>query len=234
MPPRRGRPPAAEPKLDADTIVTAGLATLQAEGLDGLTMGKVAARLEVRTASLYWHVRNKEELLDQLANAVAGSYDLSRHVTPDDWRTSLTDVLHAMRRHMLTHRDSARLFAGRFSTGTGQLRNIETILGVLRAAGLSKRDAAYMTFVLSTFLIGFVGGEQAPLSAAVSAGRSPRAHLEELHGQLAALPKDEFPHTVDLAAEMTEPDLDGRFEFALARLLDSVAALSGDQHAPRS
>ena len=225
MPPRRGRPPATEPKLGADAIVTAGLATLQAEGLDGLTMGKVADRLEVRTASLYWHVRNKEELLDLLADAVAGAHDLSDCVEPDSWRDSLIAIMRAMRQHMLSYRDSARLFAGRFSTGPGQLRNIETILGVLRSARLSNQDTAYMAFLLSTFLIGFVGGEQAPLSAAVSARRSPRAHLDELQGQLAALPTAEYPHTVELAAEMTEPNLDGRFEFALARLLDGVEAL---------
>lgn len=234
MPPRRGRPPAAEPKLTADAIVTAGLATLQAEGLDGLTMTRVADRLEVKPASLYWHVHNKEELLDLLADAMFAALDLSRHVEPDDWRGSLTAILRAMRHHMLGYRDAARLVAGRFTTGPGQLRNIETMLGVLRAAGLSNRDTAYMAFLLSTFLIGFVGGEQAPLSAAVSAGRTARAHLDTLHTQFAALPKDEYPHTVDLAAEMTEPNLDSRFEFALDRLLDGVEALRNGRPEPHS
>jgi TetR/AcrR family tetracycline transcriptional repressor len=225
MPPRRGRPPATEPKLKTDAIVTAGLATLLAQGLDGLTMARVADRLEVKTASLYWHVRNKEELLDLLADAIFAALDLSQCVQPDDWRDSLTTIMRAMRQHMLGYRDSARLVTGRFTTGPGQLRNIETMLGVLRGAGLSNRDTAYMTFLLTTFLIGFVGGEQAPLSAAVSAGRSPRAHLDTLHNQFAALSQDEYPHTVELAAEMTEPNLDSRFEFALDRLLDGVEPL---------
>jgi TetR/AcrR family tetracycline transcriptional repressor len=234
MPPRRGRPPATEPKLGADAIVTAGLATLQAEGLDGLTMARVADRLEVRTASLYWHVRNKEELLDLLADAMFAALDLSRHVQPDHWRASLTTIMRAMRRHLLGYRDSARLVTGRFTTGTGQLRNIEAMLGVLRDAGLSNRDTAYMTVLLTTFLIGFVGGEQAPLSAAVSAGRSARDHLDTIHNQFAALPQDEFPHTVELAADMTEPDLDSRFEFALDRLLDGVTALRNGRPEPHS
>jgi TetR/AcrR family tetracycline transcriptional repressor len=234
MPPRRGRPPATEATLRPEAIVAAGLATLRAEGLDGLTMGRVAERLGVRTASLYWHVRNKEELLDQLADAVAGAVDLSRLVDPADWRASLVAIMRAMRRHMLDHRDSARLLGGRFATGRGQLGNMETILGVLRGgAGLSPRDAAYTVFLLTTFLLGFVGGEQAPLSAAVSAGRSPRAHLDDLRGQFAALPPEEFPYTVELAAELTEPDLDGRFAFALDRLLDGVEALSDQREGRR-
>jgi len=122
-------------------------------------------------------------------------------------------------------RDSSRLYAGRFTTGPGQLRNIESILVVLRRAGLSNRDAAYMAFLLSTFLIGFVGGEQAPLSAAVSAGRSPRSYLDELRDRFAGLPPETFPHVVDMAADLTAPDLDSRFEFALDRLLDSIEAL---------
>jgi TetR/AcrR family tetracycline transcriptional repressor len=225
MPPRRGRPPAAQSKLRPDAIVAAALATLQTEGLDGFTMGRVAERLEVRTASLYWHVRNKEELLDLLVDAVAAAHDLSQYVDPDDWRASLVAIMRAMRQHMLSYRDSSRLFAGRFTTGPGQLRVIETILGVLRGAGLSDRDAAYMAFLLSTFLNGFVGGEQAPLSAAVGAGHSARSYLDELGGRLAALPTNSFPHIVELAADLISPNLDSRFEFALERLLDGVEAL---------
>jgi AcrR family transcriptional regulator len=221
--------------LRPEAIVAAGLATLRAEGLDRLTMGRVADRLGVRTASLYWHVRDKEALLDLLTDAVSAAYDLSRHVDPGDWRGSLAAMVREMRRHLLGYRDSARLFAGRFSPGRAQLRNIEAMLGVLRGAGLSDRDAAYMVFVLSTFVIGFVGGEQAPLSAAVSAGRSARAHLDELGGRFAALPVDEFPHVVALSAELTAPDLDGRFEFALERLLAGIEALRvSDPGGPRS
>ncbi|GAA3990020.1 TetR/AcrR family transcriptional regulator C-terminal domain-containing protein [Allokutzneria multivorans] len=214
-----------EATLRPEAIVAAALTIMREDGLDGLTMSRVADRLAVRTASLYWHVRNKEELLDLLLDAVAGAQDLSEHVVEDDWRASLAAIMRAMRRHMLDHRDSARLFAGRFTTGPGQLRYIETVLGVLRGAGLSKRDAAYAVFLVSTFLIGFVGREQAPLSAAVSAGVSPRTYLDELGARLAALPEDGFPHIVELAADLVAPDLDSRFEFALDRLLDGLEAL---------
>ncbi|MEV0403316.1 TetR/AcrR family transcriptional regulator [Actinoallomurus sp. NPDC050550] len=228
MPPRRGRPPAADPKLRPEAIVAAGLDTLQAEGLDGLTMNKVAARLDVHAASLYWHVRNKEELLDLLADAVADVPDLPAY-DGDDWRAGLSEIMRAMRRHLLGRRDSARLLSGRFAAGRGQLRTVEAVLGALRGAGLSDRDTAYALYLLTTFLIGFVGGEQAPLSAAVAAGRPPRSYLDDLRDRLAALPADEFPHTVALAGDLTAPDLDTRFEFALDRLLDGIAALPQDR-----
>lgn len=222
---RRGRPPAAEPKLRPDAIVAAGLVTLQAEGLDGLTMGRVADRMGVRAASLYWHVRGKEELLDLLADAIAAAHDLAPYVDPRDWRGSLAAVIRAMRRHLLGYRDSGRLLAGRFATGPGQLRNIEIVLGVLRGAGLSGRDASYALFLLVTFVLGFVGGEQAPLSSAVSAGQTARSYLDGLRSRLAELPPDQFPRTVELADELTAPNLDSRFEFGLGCLLDGIAAL---------
>lgn len=63
------------------------------------------------------------------------------------------------------------------------------------------------------------------MSATVSAGVPPWSYVDELGDRLAALGEDEFPNTVALAAELTEPDLDSRFEFALARMVDGVAAL---------
>ncbi|MFC4948015.1 TetR/AcrR family transcriptional regulator C-terminal domain-containing protein [Pseudonocardia sp. GCM10023141] len=225
MPPRRGRPPAAEPKLDGWTIVDAALETLQEEGLDRLTMSRVAARIGVQPASLYWHVRNKEELIDQLAEAVMGRQDLTGLLDPDDWRGSVAAMMHALRGHLLGYRDSARLLVGRFSTRTGQLLNIEVVLAALRSGGLADRDAAYALFLLSTFVLGSVSGEQAPLSASVLARRSPRMYLDDLRADLAGLPVEVFPHTRSLAAELTEPDLATRFEFGLGCVLDGIAAL---------
>lgn len=225
MPPRRGRPPAAEPKLDTEAIVTAGLETLQAEGLDGLTMTKVAERLGVRAASLYWHVRNKEELVDLLADALSARHNVAQYAVAGDWRGSITAMMRAMREHALTYRDSGRLLAGRFSTSGGQLRNIEAILGTLRGSGLSDHDASYALFMLSSLTLGFISGAQSPLSASVASGQTARSYLDTLKEELSALPEDEFPNTTALAGDLTEPDLASRFDFALKCVLDGIAAL---------
>lgn len=224
MPARRGRPPAAQQHLDTEAIVAASLAVLDDGGLDALTMARVAERLEVKAASLYWHVRGKEELLDLLADALAGMIDLSAFADPDDWRASLAAMLRAMRRHLSAHRDAARVVHGRFVGGPGQLRNIEVMLAVLRGAGFDRRATAYAVYLLTSFLAGFVSGERGQLSAPVAGGRPPRDYLDELRDRFAALPADRFPTTVELAAELTEPDLDSRFEFALTCLLDGIAA----------
>ncbi|HEY4460962.1 MAG TPA: TetR/AcrR family transcriptional regulator C-terminal domain-containing protein [Pseudonocardiaceae bacterium] len=67
-------------------------------------------------------------------------------------------------------------------------------------------------------------GERGRLSASVADGQTPRDYLDELRDRFAALPVEEYPTTVELAAELTEPDLDTRFEFALTCLLDGIQA----------
>jgi TetR/AcrR family tetracycline transcriptional repressor len=153
--------------------------------------------------------------------------DLGAFADPADWRASLAAMMRAMRQHLLAHRDAARVMHGRFVGGPGQSRNIEVMLTVLRGAGFGKRATAYAAFLLTTFLAGFVTGERGQLAAPVAAGRAPRDYLDELRDRFAALPADRFPTTVELAAELTEPDLDSRFEFALTCLLDGIAARRG-------
>lgn len=221
---RRGRPPVSQQHLDTDAITAAGLAVLDEVGLDALTMARVADWLQVKTASLYWHVRDKQHLLDLLADALANSLDLGMFADPTDWRGALASMLRAMRRHLLAHRDAARVLHGRFGTGPGQLRNIEVMLALLRGAGFDKRATTYALFMATTFLIGFVTGERGQLSASVAEGQTPRDYLGELREHFAALPAEQYPTTVDLADELTEPDLDSRFEFALTCLLDGIEA----------
>ncbi|HEX4225498.1 MAG TPA: TetR/AcrR family transcriptional regulator [Pseudonocardiaceae bacterium] len=224
---RRGRPPVSQQHLDTDAIIAAGLEVLDEVGLDALTMSRVADRLQVKAASLYWHVRDKEHLLDLLADALAGSIDLGMFADPTDWRASLAAMLRAMRRQLLAHRDAARVMHGRFGTGPGQLHGIEVMLTLLRGAGFDKRATAYALFMATTFLIGFVTGERGQLSASVAEGQPRRDYLGELRERFATLPAEEYPTTVDLAVELTEPDLDSRFEFALTCLLDGFDRLDG-------
>ncbi|WP_084130975.1 TetR/AcrR family transcriptional regulator [Actinocatenispora sera] len=221
---RRGRPRKDEPALTERVVLDAGVRLMVRDGLDAVTMRGLAAELGVRAASLYRYVRNKDELLDALADELFAGIDLTRYAQ-DDWRAALTAMAAALRRHLLARRDSARLIAGRFTTGPNALRNIEALLAVLRGAGLSDHDAAFATYTYVTWLFGFVAAEQNRLSAEVAAGMAPREYLDRLAGRLRAMPPDRYPHVVALAGELTAPDLAARFDFALARLLAGIDVL---------
>jgi len=224
---RRGRPRKGEAGLTGPAVLDAGRRLLQRDGLDAVTMRGVAAELGVRAASLYRYVRNKDELLDALADDLFADLDLDRYVT-DDWRGSLTEMAHALRRHLLARRDSGRLIIGRFTTGPYGLRNIEALLTVLRRAGLPDRDVAFAAYGCVTALFGFVAAEQNRLSAEVAAGMPARDYLDRLADRLRAMPPDRYPNVVALAGELTAPDLAARFDFTLARLIAGIDALARD------
>ncbi|MEV4555819.1 TetR/AcrR family transcriptional regulator [Kitasatospora sp. NPDC049285] len=218
--------PAPAPALTRDALARAALRVLERDGLAGLSMRKVAAEVGVKAASLYWHVRNKEELLDLLNDAIVA--DAEAPPREGDWRAQYLEYGRRYRRLLLDKRDAAKVVAGRLAPGPHTLRLLEDQLDRLRAAGFRDADAAMASYLLSAYVQGFVLQEQSPLSAAEAAGAS-RGEAARAAGQgLRALPPDAFPNLVALAEDLTDPDMDTRFEFGLHRIADGLAALLPD------
>src|SRR5262249_53764529 len=95
--------------LDQAQIVRAALALLDEVGLDELTMRRLAERLDVKAASLYRHVRNKNELLALLGDEISGEIPLVS--AKGSWRDQLNEMAWNVRRGLLAHRDAARVLA---------------------------------------------------------------------------------------------------------------------------
>src|SRR5215470_13599585 len=93
--------------LDRAQVVRAALALLDEVGLDQLTMRRLAERLGVKAASLYRHVRNKEELLVLLGDEISGEIPLVR--PSGSWQDQLKEMARNVRKGLLAHRDAARL-----------------------------------------------------------------------------------------------------------------------------
>ena len=200
-------------------MLDAGLRVMRRDGLDALTMRRLAAELDVRATSLYRYVPSKEALLGALADELLAGLDLGEHVG-DPWREALAAMARAIREYLLARRDGARLLAGRITVGYG-LRNIEAVLAVLRGAGLADRDAAYATYGFATAIFGLVAAEQNR-----SGDTRPREYLDRLADRLRAAPADRYPNVVELADELTGPNLASRYEFTVARLIDGIATLT--------
>src|SRR5882724_2130797 len=116
--------------LDQPQVVRAALALLDEEGLDALTMRRLSERLGVKAASLYRHVRNKEELLQLLADEINGEIPLVR--STGHWRATVREMARNVRNGLLAHRDAAQLLAITMPFGPRRLRHIESLLQVLR------------------------------------------------------------------------------------------------------
>ncbi|HEX7795573.1 MAG TPA: TetR/AcrR family transcriptional regulator C-terminal domain-containing protein, partial [Vicinamibacterales bacterium] len=143
--------------LDRQLIVRTALELLDEVGLDDLTMRTLADRLNVKAASLYRHVRDKDELLALLGDEISGEIPLPRET--GNWRTQLVEAAWNVRRGLLAHRDAARVLANTPPVGPQRLRHIDALLRILRTAGLKKQDAARAGYHLNNFVTEFAADE---------------------------------------------------------------------------
>jgi TetR/AcrR family tetracycline transcriptional repressor len=209
--------PSRRPQLSPERLVTAALDVLQAEGFDGLTMRRVAAQLGVQAASLYNHVRNKDELLMLVADAICA--EIPPPVPGLGWRDQLQRGGHAIRRVLLAHRDGARVLAATPPSGPHRLRAIEDLLRVLDEAGFRASEVADVSFVLSSTVIGFVLDES--MGAQVLPG-SPAEQRDGARRWFQSLPADRYPTFVRLADAFADSSAERRFDLAIKALLDGL------------
>jgi len=202
-------------QLTREELVRKSLEVLDEEGFDGLTMRRLAERLGVKAASLYNHVSDKGELLALMADAICAEIpDLDRS---RPWREQAETMAVQVRRALMAHRDGARLLAASPPMGPHRLRLIEQVLQVLASAGFSPAKIADASFVMNSYVVGFV------LDETLGSSRDPtmaRRMLEEGRRWFKSLPRQEYPTLVALADELIDAPPDRRFELGLRALLD--------------
>ncbi|MGH3963205.1 MAG: TetR/AcrR family transcriptional regulator [Pseudonocardiaceae bacterium] len=222
------------PPLSQRRIVDQALVLLAEEGLGAVSMRRVAQALGTGPASLYAHLRNKEELhdlmLDQLIDEATVPEPNPRH-----WREQLKELMRSMVRVMTDHPGSAQLaIATKVPTGPNALRVMEGMLAILRAGGLSDRVAAFAGDLIATYISALA------LEAGTWAGHAPEAPApveltRQIRDYFAALPHDRFPHLVALAGPLTAGSVEERFEFGLEVLvagLEGISRTNGPAHDP--
>jgi TetR/AcrR family transcriptional regulator, tetracycline repressor protein len=204
------RRPAARTPLARDSIVDAALVVLDRDGLDGLTMRRVAQELDTGAGALYWHVANKEELLYLLIDRILSELELPE---PDSarWEEQIKELGRTMRTILKQHQDVARVTLGRVPLGPSLISVVEWQLTLLRGAGVPDQVAALAGDLLALYVGAFVYEETLPRP---SDADESSAH-EMIRDYFASVPSDRFPHTVELAAELTRADRDERFEFGM-------------------
>jgi len=148
-------------KLSRDAVVRAALELLDEVGLDGLTLRGVAERLHVQAPALYWHVRNRQDLVDQMAAAMIRG-GLGSLVPSGAWMDQLGDIARAYRRTLLTHRDGARVLAEAGTADPALSRLTELSLRTLVSAGFTPQDAMRALVSVLSYVAGFVADEQSP------------------------------------------------------------------------
>ncbi|MGB9465746.1 MAG: TetR/AcrR family transcriptional regulator C-terminal domain-containing protein [Candidatus Acidiferrum sp.] len=196
-------------------MIRRALDILNEDGIDGLTMRRLAERMKIKAASLYNHVSGKDELLTLAADAICGELIEINHSS--NWRAQLATVAIQFRRLLISHRDGARLLAATAPIGPNRLQIIECVLSALVRAGFSSAEATDASWVHNSYVVGFVLDE---MLGRPSDKASFNRLLEKERCWLKSLPKERYPTLVSLANELVDATPDRRFEFGLSALLD--------------
>jgi TetR/AcrR family tetracycline transcriptional repressor len=210
--------------LDRQTVVRAALGLLNKVGLDGLTVRKLAGELGVQAPALYWHFKNKEELLDEMATAMFT--DAIRKsgspVQETSWSEWTVEFGKRLRRMLLHYRDGARMFSGRYLTDISFYENMEMALRKLTDAGFSLRDATQGLNTIYCYAIGFAIEEQAVYPRP---GRRQKRY--ELAERAKRVDSKRFPLAAG-AGEHAFADFDKHFERGLRLIIRGLSGgLSG-------
>lgn len=149
------------PKLDKKQVVETALRLLNEVGLDGLTLRAIAKELDVQAPALYWHFKDKQELLDEMATEMYRRMTAQVRLAPHTaWQERLLARNRSLRAALLGYRDGAKVFSGSRFTGTGHAVQLEADLRALVDAGFTLPRAVRALSTAYSFTIGFVTEEQ--------------------------------------------------------------------------
>ena len=227
------RTPRAAPRtpLSREAIVEAAQRVLDREGLDATTMRRVAEVLGTAPSALYWHVRNKDELLQFVFDRIAGEIQLPP-LEPERWQEQLKAMGREMRRVLTSHRDIARVTLGAIPVGPNTLRVVEWMHALLREAGLPDRTVALVGDFLGLYVGAAAYEESLGLASPTGEELPPDQVIAMLRDYWASLPPTQFPHTLALLDVLFEGGPDERFEFGMDVIIRGLASLQADPAAP--
>jgi AcrR family transcriptional regulator len=216
-------PPIDDPdrrhQLTRERVVAEALAVIAQDGVQALTMRRLAARLGVVPGALYHHVRNKQQLHDLVLDNVLAEVDV--HLDSSlSWTGQLKILAHRLRQVLEGHPGVAGILKTRDPLGPHSLDLAEAFLGPLQAAGFGDRDAGLAFFLLVDYTIGFAVSSP-PTSVNEQRVRDP-ATRTQLHQFFRSLPSDRFPALVALGEHVWVDNRDERFTAGLQVLVDGL------------
>jgi TetR/AcrR family transcriptional regulator, tetracycline repressor protein len=191
-------------QLSQERILAAARALVEEEGLDGLSMRRLAQELDVWPMSVYRYFRDKDELLDAVAAEAAEDFELPEG--RGSWRAQITQLLEQARGRLAGAPPGLATRLPRAFFAPGALRLSEAAMAILVDTGFAEREAASAWRALWSYTFGFATFAAAPV---------------------AWLPDAEYPTLAEAFADETE------FEEGLERLLDGLAARMGERAAAR-
>ncbi len=222
--PERGQRKRRDP-LTQEAIVEAAIRVLDAEGLAGFSMRRVADELDTGAASLYWHVGSKDGLFDLIFEEIIGEQvgDVP-DPDPERWQEQLKEVARTMRRAILRHHDIVQLSVGRIPMGPNALRMSERVLAILRAGKVPDELAVQGYLLLISVVNGFTLDEAGYEDAAPEGAPAAEEAAQMVRTYFESLPDEQFSHLKEVAEHFAMTDQDARFDLLIDLFVDGIAA----------
>lgn len=210
---------APEPRmhLSRERVLQAAIAIADEDGVDAVTIRRLATELGVKPMSIYHHVANKDEILAGMVDLVFSEIGLPEG--DEGWRGVMRQRALSARGVLARHRWAVGLLESRKAPGPATLQHHDAVIGTFRRAGFSIEMAAHAYSVLDSYVYGF----------ALQEVQLPFESSEDVEGlareMLAHLAADEYPHLTEMIVEHAlKPGYDyaHEYEFGLDLILDGL------------
>jgi AcrR family transcriptional regulator len=212
-------------KVNRDMVTRAGLKLLNDVGLEQLTLRLLGRELKVQAATIYWHFKSKQELIDEMATTVLanGARSLLPKKESSDWMVWAVSFGTGLRETLLTYRDGARMVSGTRLTNMEYMKTAERIGAKLVESGFTVRQAVVLMSTIYNYTLSFVMEEQAVFP--IPNQRSPQYDIAERDAQLD--PR-EFP-ILRQAGSILFDRFDRRYKEGLDLILSGAKPRAGSQ-----
>jgi AcrR family transcriptional regulator len=204
--------------LSRERVLQVAMRMADGDGVEALSMRKIAQELGVQAMSLYNHVANKDDILDGIVDMVVAEIEL-----PDpkiDWKTAMRRRAISAHGVLLRHPWAAMAMISRVNVGSAMLRYIDATLGCLREAGFSFETADHAGNAIDNHIYGFTLQE-------LNFPFEPGEYAQQAKNFISYIPPEKYPYMNRLSHYVIEGRYDGLhdFEFGLDLILDGLERL---------
>jgi AcrR family transcriptional regulator len=218
---RRERP--AKPALSREAIVDAALEIAREEGVEALSMRRLAQALDTGPASLYVYFANRDELWQLLLDAAIGTVT-TEPTDPARWREQLHALAGRVAQMMAVEFPGmARLAMSHIPVGENSLRVAESMVSLLKAGGASDQAAAYALDLVTSY-INAIAYEQSLYATLYSDAQHVELEVASIAERFANLSPEDYPTMSALAEQLTAGDGEERFSLGLDVIVNGLLA----------
>ncbi len=211
-----------ERRLDRAEIVATARQLLVDEGAAALSMRRLAEACGVRGPALYWHFKDKDELLGLIVESVLG--DLESGTADQPWNERLVLLARSLRGLLVRHPGLAVVAAGGYTLTESALEGLDQLIAVLVGVGFTHRDALAIHYAILTFVTGFVTYETSSPLFKLAATPLKSAERVAQRERFAPLVNAEYPSLAAAANELVDITVDELFDRSIVAIVQGFAA----------